>query len=269
MPRHTTVDPLLQARRRFREEPDPDIEWWQPDAPAPDPDHWAAVGRAISAVTELDGDVPGADGEASWNQEQAAMRTLARGYASPVPTPDDGYELVALLPPPPGTGPRWVAVSVHPQYDDVGFWSLGEDAIRIDRVAPLPIDAAAVWHIAAQTLVPVLCQPFVDITPELFESTGYGEERWQDWHEAEDFASLPHEPEVYGLASALHRGSKIGGLPTFGAEDRQPPSCPDRGGPMDYAYALASDFFDVRFGDAGVLHVWLSETRASCLVDSA
>ncbi|MGH1344159.1 MAG: hypothetical protein ACRBN8_21550 [Nannocystales bacterium] len=268
LPDRRTSDPLAAVRGRVRVDADPDCDWWTPDNPAPDSTHWAAVGRAVASVATRE--APADGGETAWTKEQTAMRALAQRYRCPLPPPRDGYEFAAVVPPPPGVGPRWVTVCTHPDFDETGFWNLGDAAVRVGRIDPQTADVAAVWHIAAEALVPVQGQPFLDILPELFESTGYNENgRWHDWHEAEDFAALPHELDAYGLASALHPGSKIGGFPISGAEDRLLRSSPHGNGSMTYAYALASDFFDVRFGDAGVLHVWLSETDASCRFDSA
>lgn len=264
-PRAPTEQIIESSRRRFRIEPPPELDDWVPDHPPPDAAHWAAVGSAVASVVST----PPPDSE--WEREQVRTSKLATAYRCPIPTAAEAYELIALLPPPPDVGPDWVAVYLHPAHHTLHeSWALGSAATQIKRVAPLPPEAAAVWHIGAESLCPVSVVPFLDVVPDLAESSGYSADgAWHDWHEADGFASLPHDPDAYGLALALHASTKIGGLPTHNAAHTPTPSCPESGAPMTYAYALAADFFDVTFGDAGTLHVWMSGTQAMARMDSA
>jgi hypothetical protein len=231
------------------------------DPPADGLAHWEAVWRAAHAAHTTDRDEP-----QSWEDEQREMTALAKTLGPVgVPIERDECRLIALLPPPPELGSAWVAVYLHPKHRALAIEASREanernhPGVHVERVSAAAMPA--IYHVAAKALVPVERVPFMEIHPHFFVETAWTDEQGslREWHEADDFAQLPTTPEAFILAQQFHYGTKIGGFPISNADDVPLSSA---GTPMRYAYQLSADFFDVEFGDAGSLHVWLSPSTA-------
>jgi hypothetical protein len=237
--------------------------------------HWEAVWRAAH-----DAHFEYQSSDRSWEERQREMRALAAKLpALPVPLEHDDRDLIALLPPPAGMGPAWVAVYLHPKHHELARQAMIEmrnewnhPGAHVERVEVPASTQPAIFHFAARSLVPVELTPFVDIHPHFFVETVWTDEmrEMHEWHEAEDFSAMPTTTEAYVLAQQYGYGTKIGGFPVLNADDRDAPLWGE-GDPMRYAYHLSASFFDVEFGDAGSLHVWLSPStnEFACVMDCA
>lgn len=254
---------LLAEVRRIPSEFDPPCE-----PPEHGRAHWEAVWRAVAASAHAS-----LDRESNWEAEQDTMRALARTLLPPpVPRARGDHRLVALVPPPVGLGPKWVAIYLHPHHRELARgWALGSGATVIERVDVPPETQPAILHVAAQALVPVSVVEFDDIHPQFFAESIYEDEDGEphEWHEAVDFDRMPTDPVAYILAESMAYGSKVGGFAIHNAERESPQT--QRGQPMRYGVHLGGDFFDCEFGDAGSLHVWLSDSsdEAVAMMDSA
>ena len=206
------------------------------------------------------------------------MTALAKSLPRlPVPLEREGRSLIALLPPPAELGAAWVAVYLHPEHHQLARKAMLEmrnewnhPGVHIERVDVPPTTQPAIYHVAAKALVPVAKVPFVDIHPQFWCESVWTDEKdaMREWHEADGFSEMPTTPEPMILSQLFGYGTKIGGFPVLNADD--PPLWGD-GDPMGYAFHLSSTFFDVEFGDAGSLHVWLSPktTEFAAVMDSA
>jgi hypothetical protein len=224
--------------------------------------HWEAVWRAVANARFHE-----PDREESWEDEKREMTALAKKLPRlPVPLERDGRGLIALLPPPAQFGTAWAAVYLHPNHRELALeatrnlrneWN--HPGIHVERVDVPATTTPAIYHVAAKALVPVERIPFLEIHPHFWLETCWDDENgdMRQWHEAEDFANAPTTPEPYILAQRFSDDTKIGGYPVLNADDNDPPLWGD-GHPMGYAFHLSASFFDVEFGDAGSLHVWLS-----------
>jgi hypothetical protein len=261
---------LARIERRHVEAPE------MGDPPDLGREHWDAVLRAAQdAHFELR-----ADRKTSWDEKKRTLSALAKRLPSlPVPTERDEGQLIALLPPPAELGAQWVAMYLHPDHQALAVeasnalrneWN--HPGVHVERVDVPPGTQPAIFHVAAGALVPVEMVPFVEIHPLFFISTVWTDERGtlREWYEAEDFGAMPTSPEPIILAQLYGPQTKIGGFPTFNASEEDAPLWGE-GDPMRYAFHLATEFFDVEFGDAGSLHVWLSPstTEFAGVMDSA
>ena len=228
-----------RARALAAVEPQPAEPDYPCDPPSEGREHWEAVWAAYAASRH------------ELREPAAAPSAMQLAQQLPIPIERGAHRLIALVPPPEGVGPAWIAVYLD-----------AKNAVVVERVTVPAATRAAIYHAEARALVAVELLPFTDVHPHFFVESVYDEDgETHEWHDAVDFARMPTDPDEYILAQQFSTGTKLGGFAVHNAQYDA--------SPMRYALHLAADFFDCTFGDTGSLHVWLSKDDSAVMMDSA